>query len=120
MELRELRDQQLGLVSDSSTCSNRDKKRSDEVLSVATSNTFQRDQGNDLKSYGNDKHFNSDLHNHENKRCPNGDTQRARYCEAMESPRVKDMITAQSFFTGSLLPHSLHRTTSLPVDAVDI
>ncbi|XVE62856.1 hypothetical protein DITRI_Ditri06bG0153300 [Diplodiscus trichospermus] len=104
MELRELRDQQLGLVSDSSTSTNRDKKQSDEVLSLPRSNTLRRDQANDHKSCAKDEHFNSDLHE----------------CKAMESMRVDDIVTTPAFFTGTLLPHSLHRTTSLPVDAVDI
>ncbi|XWS64661.1 hypothetical protein CRYUN_Cryun05aG0022200 [Craigia yunnanensis] len=120
MELRELRDRQLGLVSDSSNCSNKDKKRSDEVSSLPTFNTLPRDLGNELKPSAHDKHFNSDFHDYKNKSCPNSDTRRAGYCEVMESPRIEDMVTAQSFFTRSLLPHSLHRTTSLPVDAVDI
>ncbi|CAA3031710.1 probable serine threonine- kinase WNK9 [Olea europaea subsp. europaea] len=29
------------------------------------------------------------------------------------------MITAENFYTGTLLSHSLHRATSLPVDAID-
>ncbi|XVF06275.1 hypothetical protein REPUB_Repub06bG0033400 [Reevesia pubescens] len=115
MELRELRDQQLGLVSDSSNCNTKDKKKSDEVSSLP------RDQGNELKPSAHDKHhLNSDFHEYKNKSCSNSDTQRARCCEAMGSPRIEEMVTAQGYFTGSLLPHSLHRTTSLPVDAVDI
>ncbi|XP_022719193.1 serine/threonine-protein kinase WNK1-like isoform X3 [Durio zibethinus] len=120
IELRELRDLQLGPVLDSSNCSNRDKKTSDEVSSLPTSSTLPRDQGNEVKPSANDNYFNSDFHDYKNKSCPNLDTKRAWYCEAMEFHRVENMVTAQSFFSGSLLPHSLHRTTSLPVDAVDV
>nr|KYP74447.1 Serine/threonine-protein kinase WNK1 [Cajanus cajan] len=49
------------------------------------------------------------FHPHVHESSPNSDTQRAPNCEALESPGE-----------GSLLPHSLHRTVSLPVDAVDI
>ncbi|KAL5712636.1 non-specific serine/threonine protein kinase [Ranunculus cassubicifolius] len=38
--------------------------------------------------------------------------QRDLHCE--------DIVTAKSFYTGTLLPQSLHRTISLPVDAVEI
>lgn len=42
-------------------------------------------------------------------------------CQASESPSAREeMMTSKSFFTGSLLPHSLKRTISLPVDAVDV
>ncbi|XVF42129.1 hypothetical protein PTKIN_Ptkin01aG0335500 [Pterospermum kingtungense] len=114
MELRELRDQQLALVSDSSNCSNRDKQRTDEVASSP------RNLGNELKPSVHDKHFHSDFHDYNNKSFPDPDTGRARYCRVMESPKAEDMVTAQSYFTGSRLPQTLHRTTSLPVDAVDI
>lgn len=30
------------------------------------------------------------------------------------------IVTAKSFYTGALLPNSLHRATSLPVDAIDV
>lgn len=30
------------------------------------------------------------------------------------------IVTAQSFYTGALLPNPLHRATSLPVDAIDV
>ncbi|XP_028773529.1 probable serine/threonine-protein kinase WNK9 [Neltuma alba] len=31
----------------------------------------------------------------------------------------EQMVTANDFYAGALLPHSLHRATSLPVDAID-
>ncbi|CAI9118474.1 OLC1v1020052C3 [Oldenlandia corymbosa var. corymbosa] len=30
------------------------------------------------------------------------------------------MVTANSYYRGSLLPHAIHRATSLPVDAIDV
>ncbi|KAK8633771.1 hypothetical protein V6N13_014609 [Hibiscus sabdariffa] len=106
MELRELRDQQLGIVSDSSDCSDKDKNITNEVPS--------------LSSFAPNNHSNSDFHNDNNKSCHISDNRVGRYCRPVESLRGKDMVTAPNFFTGSLVPHSLHRTTSLPVDAVDV
>lgn len=36
-----------------------------------------------------------------------------------ESFCPEHIFTAKNFYTGTLLPHSIHRTTSLPVDAVE-
>lgn len=109
MELRELKDQQLGLVSKSSTWSNNENKTS--YYSVPDT----------LQGGSNVELFGSKCQCNENSSCPGSETLRVRNCEAFpESPRTEYMVTAKSFFTGSLLPNSLHRTTSLPVDAVDI
>ncbi|KAF2287810.1 hypothetical protein GH714_002792 [Hevea brasiliensis] len=85
-------------------------------------NSFQGSTNGDLfKSLGHEKLYGPNLHNDVNNSRPNLDTRRARNCVAMkESPRTSDMVTAKSFYSRSLLPHSLHRTTSLPVDAVDV
>ncbi|KAJ9180133.1 hypothetical protein P3X46_008415 [Hevea brasiliensis] len=122
IELGKLRDQQLGIVSTSSTSSNRNCKPSNGVLSSAVMNSFQGSTNGDLfKSLGHEKLYGPNLHNDVNNSRPNLDTRRARNCVAMkESPRTSDMVTAKSFYSRSLLPHSLHRTTSLPVDAVDV
>lgn len=122
IELGKLRDQQLRLISRSSTSSNRDCKPSNELLSCSVMNSFQENSNEDLlKSSVDDKLYSPNLHVVINKSCPNSDTQRARNCKAIEeSSRTRDMVTAKSFYTRSLLPHSLHRTTSLPVDAVDV
>ena len=40
--------------------------------------------------------------------------------ETSGSSSPEQMVTAKAFFAGPLLPHSLHRATSLPVDAVDV
>ncbi|XP_042987389.1 probable serine/threonine-protein kinase WNK9 isoform X2 [Carya illinoinensis] len=56
-----------------------------------------------------------------NKSCPNSETQLARNCKVMKnSSNPEDMVTAKGLHAGLLLPQSLHRTVSLPVDAVDI
>ena len=40
--------------------------------------------------------------------------------ETSEANSPEQMITAKDFFAGALLPQSLYRATSLPVDAVDV
>ncbi|KAF7805186.1 putative serine/threonine-protein kinase WNK9 isoform X1 [Senna tora] len=100
MELREVRDRQLGLPSKSS--SHNTKHESEyEILSPPLTDTSKG--GNSGSS----------LHSHVNMCCPNSETQRARNCEAMDSP-------GKSLYSASLLPHPIHRTVSLPVDAVDV
>ncbi|XP_059437322.1 probable serine/threonine-protein kinase WNK9 isoform X1 [Corylus avellana] len=104
MELRELRDQQLLHPSKSSTCGNGEHKIENGF------STSPMNNGSPMKSSA-----------HVNKSCPTLETLRARNCEAMKgSCNAEDVATAKSFYTGSLLPHSLHRTVSLPVDAVDL
>ncbi|KDP23631.1 hypothetical protein JCGZ_23464 [Jatropha curcas] len=120
IELGKLRDQQLGLTSRPSISSNRECKPSDELLSSSVMDSFQENNRKDiLKSLVDDKLYG--LHVTVNKSSPNLDTQMARTCKAMnESPTARNMVTAKSFCNRSLLPHSLHRTTSLPVDAIDV
>lgn len=122
MELGKLRDQQLGLVSKSSTSSNREHKTSNGFMLSSVLDSLKENSNQDLlKSFAYDKHFSPNLYAQINKSCSNSDAIRAQNCEAMKkSPRAEDMITAKSFYTGSFLPNSLHRTTSLPVDAVDV
>ncbi|XP_027367920.1 probable serine/threonine-protein kinase WNK9 isoform X4 [Abrus precatorius] len=119
MELRELKDQQFGLRAKSSHC-NTEHKTENGILSPSLTETLKGgNNGIQLKPITNNWNCDSNSHPHVHKSSPNSDTQRAQNCEAMESP-VEGMVTAKSFYTGSLLPHSLHRTVSLPVDAVDI
>ncbi|XP_048225727.1 serine/threonine-protein kinase WNK1 isoform X2 [Ricinus communis] len=122
IELSKLRDQQLDFASRSSTSINTDCKIRNGVSSSTIMNSFQENRNEDLlKSFAHEKLYRPNLHTDVNKSCPNLDTRRDQNCEAKkESPRAGTMVTAKNFCTGSLLPHSLHRTTSLPVDAVDV
>ncbi|GMP40813.1 hypothetical protein CsSME_00011122 [Camellia sinensis var. sinensis] len=109
MELRKLRDQQLGLVPkspkiNSSSCVSKPKI----INGVSSSSSVL-------------KHCGSSLHGQVHKITPISETLRARKCEPVYgSSNVGDMVTAKSFYTGSCLSKTLHRTTSLPVDAVDL
>lgn len=86
MQLRELRDQQLGILSkpSNSTSDNREFINDSEDIGI----------GIDKKVYSYEPAFGS---------C---------------SP-VHMATTAKSFYSGGLIPHSLHRASSLPVDATD-
>ncbi|KAK2979007.1 hypothetical protein RJ640_023589 [Escallonia rubra] len=114
MELRDLRDQQLGLVPKSSVLhsssgSGRQRTKNGLSTNLVMPNKSQGHKlGTPLKS-------SSVLHGHFQ------GSQRARKCEAIkECPSEEDMVTAMGFYTESFLPNTIHRTTSLPVDAVDI
>jgi WNK lysine deficient protein kinase len=110
MELRERKDQQLGLMDNKTSHSGNGGEHITDyaaILSLSLAETLNGgNNGIRLKTV--------------HKSSPNSDTVRNQICEAMESPGGEGMVTAKSFYTGSLLPHSLHRTVSLPVDAVDI
>ncbi|KAM1251003.1 hypothetical protein FF1_033544 [Malus domestica] len=122
MELRELRDEQLGIISTSLPNASKEHKIDNGFLSSLVSNTIQGINNIVLsKSCAYDhQHLTPDFHANLEKSCPNSEPQRARNCEAMESPNAANVITGKSLYTDSLLPHSLRRTVSLPVDAVDL
>uniref|UniRef100_A0A5B6ZYQ7 non-specific serine/threonine protein kinase n=1 Tax=Davidia involucrata TaxID=16924 RepID=A0A5B6ZYQ7_DAVIN len=126
MELRGLRDHQLGLVPKSPKLSSSSGiSKHISIKGFSSSSILNPSQADDnrivLNSSACDKHFSSNLNGNAQKSCPGLDTRRDRKFEAINgSLNADDMVTAKSFFTGSLLPNTLHRTTSLPVDAVDI
>lgn len=116
MQLRGLKDQQLGVVPKYSTQRSSNKiPRNDKVSSDSTP-SVERDQLL-LQSFTSGKHFSSDFPIE----IDNGSSisKVRRYPLAYGSCSPEHMATAQSFYTGSLLPHSLHRASSLPVDAID-
>lgn len=122
MELSELREQQLGVASKTSSYSNKENNTTNGRLSYPISSPTQRDRnGFHLNLPTGKKHFSSNCSDRINKSCPSLDPPMARYCGAIkESLRTEDTVTATRFPSGSLLPPSLHRTTSLPADAIDL
>lgn len=121
MELRELKDHQLGLVSNYSNSGSTELRLDTGFLSSLVLNTLEENKGLVFQSSAYDSQFSSSYRDNINKSSPSSESQRVRNCEAMESSNAKDMVTAaKSFHNGTLLPHSLHRAVSLPVDAVDI
>lgn len=117
MQLRELRDQQLGVVPKGSNAYwDRNGTKKDRFLSIKTRVEEESDE-EQMKSFASGKHFGSWSPVEPERKC--GD-QRVQNCEgAYGSCSPVNMVTAKSFYTGALLPQSLHRATSLPVDAVD-
>ncbi|PIN02291.1 Serine/threonine protein kinase [Handroanthus impetiginosus] len=102
MQLRELSDQQqLGVVSKDNRqlISSIGKGDNDEV---------------GLKCLGDGKHFTTfpPIQNGTNRMV-------CSYESSYNSCSPVHLVTVKSFYSGALLPHSLHRATSLPVDATD-
>ncbi|XP_052191320.1 probable serine/threonine-protein kinase WNK9 isoform X2 [Diospyros lotus] len=121
MQLREVRDQQLGVASKSSTPNfDKEKEKNDRGLSLSSISTPLKEASDEAlqKSCTSEKHFSSYFPVDVAKNCAN---QKALDCgSAYESSGSEQNVTAKSFYTRALLPNSLHRATSLPVDAVDI
>lgn len=111
MELRELRDLQLRLASKPANLDNRQLKHNEDGLFAS-----QGHNNGVLRSSPYDTHCTSNCATEINKRSSNLVSDWTRNCEASKgSPNAKSFYSA-----GSLLPCPIHRTMSLPVDAVDI
>uniref|UniRef100_A0A5B7CD15 non-specific serine/threonine protein kinase n=1 Tax=Davidia involucrata TaxID=16924 RepID=A0A5B7CD15_DAVIN len=122
MQLRELRDQQLGVVSKPSTVTlNSDNKehKKDNGFHMSPDSTPSKEERSNLllKYFASGKHFTSYFPIDAEKKFANPRVQ--NYEASYGSCSPEEIVTAKSFYTGTLLPHSLHRATSLPVDAVD-
>ncbi|KAG8373064.1 hypothetical protein BUALT_Bualt12G0131900 [Buddleja alternifolia] len=105
MQLREFRDRQLWKSSnfdpDKRECKN------DE---------FEENDNSGPKSFASGKHFMT-FSTEKNSFVKRDYDYESAYNSC--SP-VHNMVTAKNFYSGGLLPHSLHRATSLPVDATDL
>ncbi|KAF2285388.1 hypothetical protein GH714_003429 [Hevea brasiliensis] len=112
MQLRELRGQQLSV----------DKKKDSGVpLPSILPKVKTQKYKPSLKSLPSGKHLSSTFLTGTEKRCTNSEYQLVQNFEAIKmgySP--EQIVSAKSFYTGDLLPCSLHRATSLPVDALDV
>ncbi|CAK9154381.1 unnamed protein product [Ilex paraguariensis] len=120
MQLRVLRDQQLGVISKPSSLnlnSDSQEHRKDKLLSISSPLKEKDDEVVQLKSFASGRHFTLYFPPDADKKFAN---QRFRnYEAAYGSCSPEHMFTAKSFYTRGLTPHSLHRATSLPVDPVD-
>lgn len=115
MQLRKLRDQQLGVVSKPSNLDPYNKERVKSNLpSVSRTPEGEKDDY-EPKSFAYGKHFTTVAPMH-SKKNQNDDTFESLY----DSCSPVHIGTAKNFYSGPLLPHSLHRATSLPVDATDL
>ncbi|KAI4301892.1 hypothetical protein L6164_035129 [Bauhinia variegata] len=119
MELRDVKDHQFRLTAKSSQGSHRKNEEKNDILLHSPTNTLEgSNNGIHLENFANSGNCSSSCHSHVKKSCPNSDTQKARNCEAMDSP--EGITATKNCYSGSLLPHPLYRAVSLPVDAVDI
>jgi WNK lysine deficient protein kinase len=103
MQLRELKDQQLGVLpKDFNSNAFWDRKGPKRDL------VEMRESKEDelMKAFAMGKHFGSFSHEGEDE-------------NEYFNPVNANMVTAKTYFSAALLPQSLHRATSLPVDAVD-
>lgn len=107
MQIRELRDHQLG-VRPKSNCTSPD---TDDKLSPKLHLKMQHNNSL-LRSMAYKKHFPVDV-----EKC---NTLADQMIQNVDVTSPEQIITAKDFFAGALLPHSLQRATSLPVDAVDV
>lgn len=124
-QLRELRDQQLGVKSKCSSPRanyNSTAPRKDRLNVVLT--PFPSPESHTETNYGHlPEEFSSKSSLtclapvNSGKRCANVADNCREAVSGSYSP--EQMITAQSFYSGALLPQPLHRATSLPVDAID-
>ncbi|XP_057959478.1 probable serine/threonine-protein kinase WNK9 isoform X2 [Malania oleifera] len=121
MQLRELRDQEVGVKSKSFSIaqkSNDMEGRKDNVPFLVSA-SLAGDENDVVLAYG--KNFSSCVPVDVKNRYPSLTSQKVQNCEAASkvSYSPEQLVTANSFYSATLLPHSLHRATSLPVDAVD-
>lgn len=116
MQLRELRDHQLGGKPKftSITLDNEKLEHGKDGIPRLSATSDLKIQNNkpQLRTIVSGKHFPVDA-----EKCT---TLADQMDETSQSNSPEKMVTSKDFFTGGLLPHSLHRATSLPVDAVDV
>lgn len=106
MQLRELTDKQLGFV--------KDHHKSQSLSSMPKG---ERDEF-DLEFSSNGKHF-TRLSPTDSERNTS-DAKAYNYESSYNSCSPVHFVTAKSFYNGGLLPNSLHRASSLPVDATEL
>ncbi|XP_030534801.1 serine/threonine-protein kinase WNK1 isoform X2 [Rhodamnia argentea] len=123
MQLRGLKDLHLGQTSKVSARSNLEAKTNTVVSPTVVQllSTQLQDRGS-LSFPAYNEHSTANGPNSMYDVSPDLETRRARNCEAGNDSSRGEVGTAaaESFYAMSLLPHALHRTTSLPVDAVHI
>lgn len=122
LELREVKDHQLGISSKSSTprsCHAEQDRADDRFSNSLHLNQLLEHERRILQAESESVQNSSSIEDLK-KSCPISRIPRVRNCEAMESSYTTQNLATTTNFTGSLLPSALHRTTSLPVDAVYI
>ncbi|XVE66004.1 hypothetical protein DITRI_Ditri08aG0046700 [Diplodiscus trichospermus] len=124
MQLRELRDQQLGAkpksLSLTQSFNDNEKDSKASMFSILASPT-RESNGPLLKSLPLGKHLTSYFPIAGERKCASFASPEVLNSEAINgSCNPETVATAKSFYEGALLPQPLHRASSLPVDAVDV
>ncbi|KAL2345772.1 hypothetical protein Fmac_007057 [Flemingia macrophylla] len=116
MESRKLRDKLFGMAAKSSQTSNRKHITKQGIIMPSSLTEALKVVGHGIRlnPIANFWNYDSSFYSQVQKSHSYLDTQN---CEVMCSHEV-GMVTSKSFYTG-LLPNTLQRTVSLPVDAVD-
>ncbi|XP_044499427.1 probable serine/threonine-protein kinase WNK9 isoform X2 [Mangifera indica] len=123
MQLRELRDQELVVKSksSSSTLISDDKEHVKDHNTSLSPVLHRSENSKPLQRSMSSKKLTSSLPVKDVKKCGSLANQRVQSYEPLNWPcSPESMITDNNYYSGALLPHSLHRATSLPVDAVDV
>ncbi|PPD75091.1 hypothetical protein GOBAR_DD27996 [Gossypium barbadense] len=123
MQLRELRDQQLGVKPKypSLPQSFNDLLNDNDNKTASLSSILTSPNRESLKPLPSGKHRTPYFPPTAGKRCASSASQSIQNTETLSSSYDLDTVsTAKSFYTGALLPQPLHRASSLPVDAVDV
>lgn len=123
MQLRELRDQQLGvkpkypsLLQSFNDLFNDNDNKTSSLSSILTSPNRES-----LKPLPSRKHRTPYFPPTAEKKCAISASQSIQNTETINSSYDPETVyTTKNFYTGALLPHPLHRASSLPVDAVDV
>ncbi|KAK1380016.1 putative serine/threonine-protein kinase WNK9 [Heracleum sosnowskyi] len=118
IQLRELRDQQLRSLSrNGSFSSSMDDRKEETKYKMSSSVPSEERNKLLLKSFDSGKHYSWCFPVDYGKTCASQEI--LNYDAAYGGYSPKPMVIAKGFFAGELLPQSLHRATSLPVDAVE-
>ncbi|XP_044486831.1 probable serine/threonine-protein kinase WNK9 [Mangifera indica] len=123
IQLRELKDQQLGVKykSFSSTLISDDKEQAKDDNSSLSPVLHRSENSKPFLRSISSKKLTALPSFDEEKKCRNLANQRVESCDPIDWPCSPDStVTAKNYYSEPLLPHSLHRATSLPVDAVDV
>ncbi|XVF63119.1 hypothetical protein PTKIN_Ptkin09bG0063200 [Pterospermum kingtungense] len=126
MQLRELRDKQLRVKPKSPTLAQgsydlEDFKDNKASLSPILASPNRESNKPLLKSLPSGKPLASYFPVAGEKKCAYLASQGVHNPEAINGSYNPETVpTAKGFYTGALLPHPLHRASSLPVDAVDV
>ncbi|XP_039029788.1 probable serine/threonine-protein kinase WNK9 isoform X1 [Hibiscus syriacus] len=126
MQLRELREKQLGSkpkypsLTQSSFNDSENDNDIKALVSPFPTPSNRETNGPRLQSIPSGKHLTLFSPTSE-KKCSSFANQGVHHSGAINSSyNPKTAASAKSFYVGALLPHPLHRAASLPVDAVDV